>query len=109
MDVNIPFVVSTGYLPVKTQAYSRFIDRNDIPVPAEDERAVELYKAIGEIYSTREFFIPPYFDGYGELEKKFTSAQTEIFKRYRQDCLLGELPGNFEDQMFEELRTAMTR
>ncbi len=108
-EVNIPFVVSTGYLPVKESAYKQFLERNDIPVPEGNARAEELYKAVGAVYASSEFFIPPYFKGYGELEKTFTAAQAEIFKRYRLACVDGQVPEHVEDAMFEELREAVNR
>ncbi len=79
---NVPFVTTTGYFPVKEAAYqilvkgetSSFVNKN----------YEELYKAVSETYANRIFYVPPFFDQYGEVEKKFSEEQQDLFIKYRE-------------------------
>lgn len=77
---NVPFVMQTGYFPVKSAAYQDFLTRKDMQFQSEKYR--ELFEAIQKIHSDYEFYVPPFFDSYGEVEKSFSTAQTELFKKY---------------------------
>lgn len=77
---NVPFVMAAGYFPVKEVAYQNFLGKHDFQFQSESYR--ELYAAIQKIHAEYEFYIPPYFEGYGELEKAFVTAQSDLFKKY---------------------------
>ena len=99
-DINVPFVVSAGYLPVKIDAYKDFMDKKNIPINHEKER--ELYTAVNKIYNKYHFCIPPYFTEYGAIEKKFNKSQHKILKKFR-DLYKNKLPPeNIEEIMMSE-------
>ncbi len=104
-EVNIPFVVLTGYMPVKQVAYEQFFTQKAVPVTTERQK--ELYTTINEIYQNYEFRIPPYFTEYGRLEKKFTKVQREIFIKYRNMYKNIPIPDNIEDIMLTEFMERM--
>ena len=77
---NVPFVIQTGYFPVKNHAFNNFIERNDALL--KDEKYREVYRTIEEIHTKYTYYVPPYFDSYGEVEKKISNAQMKLFKQY---------------------------
>ncbi|MDL2313906.1 extracellular solute-binding protein [Desulfovibrio sp. OttesenSCG-928-C14] len=81
VENNVPFVITTGYFPVKSKAYQSFLKKNDSRFLGEKYR--ELYEAVLKIHSAYQFYVPPFFDSYGEVEKAFSEAQIELFKKYR--------------------------
>ena len=102
---NLPFVMTAGYMPVKSAAYDRIRDPKNIVSPTAN--AVELYKTVNRIRDNYRFWVPPYFDGYGELEKKFCEEQMRIFARYRAEFAGKSLSPQVLDTMFEEFRAVM--
>ena len=104
-EVNIPFVVQTGYLPVKSIAYEQFLEKKQIP--ANTEREKELYGAVSEIYQKSDFYIPPYFPGYGEVEKKFRSVLRKIFQKYRKSYKMTQTDDTIADTMLAEFMANM--
>ncbi len=81
VDNNVPFVRETGYFPVKNSAYQHF-QKNDFKYESENYQA--LHAAIQKIHATYEFYIPPFFENYGEVEKQFSAAHIELFKKYQR-------------------------
>ncbi|MDL2313525.1 extracellular solute-binding protein [Desulfovibrio sp. OttesenSCG-928-C14] len=77
---NVPFVMKTGYFPVKDVAYKNFLKQKDLHFQSDKYR--ELYLAIQKIHTEYEFYVPPFFDSYGEVEKIFSNTQIELFKKY---------------------------
>ncbi|MBQ9105593.1 MAG: extracellular solute-binding protein [Mailhella sp.] len=102
---NLPFVMTAGYLPVKSAAYERIRDPKNIVSPTPN--AVELYNTVNRIRDNYRFWVPPYFDGYGELEKKFCEEQMKLFARYREACAGKPVSQNILDAMFKEFRAVM--
>ena len=102
---NLPFVMTAGYLPVKSAAYERIRDPKNIVSPTPN--AVELYNTVNRIRDNYRFWVPPYFDGYGELEKKFCEEQMKLFARYREACAGKPVSQNILDTMFKEFRAVM--
>ena len=78
---NVPFVTRAGYMPVQNSAYADFFTKENIRFPGDSYQ--EVYKAILAIRDTYEFYIPPFFDMFGELEKRYCDAQMSLFKKYR--------------------------
>ncbi|MDR1710215.1 MAG: extracellular solute-binding protein [Candidatus Accumulibacter sp.] len=103
VENNVSFVAETGYFPVRTAAYRDFLEKGDALFPAGGKYR-ELFEAIRKIHADDTFFIPPFFEGYGELEKKFSDAQTELFKKYRGRA---DAPG--VDALLSELEAAVRR
>lgn len=66
-ETNLGFVISAGYLPVKTEAYQRLLDGKRPAFPDESYRS--LYEAVGVLHAGYTFFIPPLFDEYGSTGK----------------------------------------
>ncbi len=103
---NVPFVMASGYFPVKEVAYQNFLEKHDFQY--QSERYRELYSAIRKIHAQSEFYIPPYFEGYGDMEKKFANAQIELFRKYRDQKSEERLPlESLIPQMFSELQATM--
>lgn len=102
---NVPFSIATGYLPVKKAAYQKLLANKNASY--EDEKAAKLYKIIPDIYEKYQFYIPPYFDGYGELEKRFCEEQNILFKKYKQVQYKHINSDVLADTMFNEFRKAM--
>ena len=102
---NVPFVLSTGYLPVKNEAFSRVIKAEQLE--GLPEKTQELYKAVNRLHREYEFYKLPFFDGYGELEKKFCDEQMALFERWIDKCG-GKTPDDATlDAMFDEFRERM--
>lgn len=102
---NLPFVMAAGYMPVKSAAYEHIRDPKNIVSPTPN--AAELYKTVNRIRDGYRFWVPPYFDGYGELEKKFCEEQLKLFARWRTK-LGGKAPTpQMLDAMFKEFRSVM--
>ncbi len=102
VEINVPFVTSCGYLPVKKEAYDKVL-RDKVPGAAKQDQ-IMLYDAISKIYAECSFLIPPYSDEYGELERRFGQIQTALFKKYRGH---GNSPASMDDlvsAMFDEFR-----
>ncbi|MDL2216130.1 extracellular solute-binding protein [Desulfovibrio sp. OttesenSCG-928-M14] len=106
VENNVPFVITTGYFPVKSKAYQSFLEKNDFQFLSEKYR--ELYEAVLKIHSDYQFYVPPFFDSYGEVEKAFSEAQIELFKKYRRNT--NDDPVALESlthTMFTELQSSM--
>ena len=80
-ETNLGFVISAGYLPVKTEAYQRLLDGKRPAFPDESYRS--LYEAVGVLHAGYTFFIPPLFDEYGSTEKAFSASLRSIFAEGR--------------------------
>ena len=102
---NLPFVMAAGYMPVQSGAFERIRDPKNIASPTPN--ADKLYATVNRIRDGYRFWVPPYFDSYGELEKKFCEEQLKIFARYRALCA-GKAPSDeILDAMFKEFRNVM--
>ena len=102
---NLPFVMTAGYLPVQSKTYERIRDPKNIVSPTPN--AKELYRTVNRIRDGYRFWVPPYFDGYGELEKKFCEEQMKLFARHRE-ALRGKAPSDeLLETMFKEFRSVM--
>ena len=103
---NVPFVVKTGYFPVTTDAYKDFFAKYSSGLPHEGYR--ELYTAMLAIQNAYTFYIPPFFENYGEVEKRFSDAQLALFKKYRGKIELDHVQFEaFLYDMFIELQDSV--
>lgn len=105
-NINVPFVTTTGYLPVKQAAYRTLMQEG--ATSFINGAYKELYATVSAMQGTHAFYSIPPVAGYGEMEKAFTEAQIEIFGRYGNV----ENQGNASSQeltrkMFAELKLAM--
>lgn len=102
---NVPFVLSTGYLPVKNEAFARIVKADSLD--ESDAKTQELYKTVSRLHREYEFYKLPFFDGYGELEKKFCDEQMALFERWTAR-LGGQAPTEETlEAMFSEFRERM--
>ena len=105
---NLPFVIQAGYFPVKSRVYTNFVERYASLFGEEKYR--ELYRAVQEIHTKYVYYVPPYFDGYGELEKSFSDAQTELFKWYGGKAnSSGVRSDGFYRELFSELEMSVEK
>ncbi len=103
---NAPFVTAAGYLPVKEAAYQALLNGGAASLPNATYQ--ELYKTVAGIYKSHAFYVPPFFDRYGETEKAFCLAQGAIFARYRASLQNGATTSpELIQEMFKELEQAM--
>ena len=103
---NVPFVIKTGYFPVKAHAFDNFIERNDALF--EDEKYREVYRAVQKIHETYAYYVPPYFDLYGEVEKSFSKAQIELFKKHKGKVADAALQSkDFIRELLSEVKMSM--
>ena len=102
---NVPFVLSTGYLPVKNEAFARIVQAESLE--GQSEKTQELYKAVNRLHREYEFYKLPFFDGYGELEKKFCDEQMALFERWKAKCGSQKPDEAMLDAMFNEFRERM--
>lgn len=106
VDINVPFVINAGYFPVKKEAYKNFINMKESEFSNQKER--DVFIAVQKMHADYEFYIPQFFEDYGELEKKFLDVQIELFKKYKN---LGKNTVHYSDplihKMLEEFESAM--
>ena len=100
VENNVPFVVETGYFPVRSAAYQAFRENKEANFRTDKYR--ELYAAVQKIHEGYEFYVPPFFDGYGEVERNFSDAQVELFRKYQ-----GRVGDSVIQDMFTELEAAI--
>lgn len=106
VENNVPFAVETGYFPVKTKAYENFLSQPDLPF--KNERYRDLYSTIQQIQAEYQFYIPPFFENYGEVEKAFSEVQLDLFKKYRKQNSDAPLDLNYlPQQILIELESSM--
>ena len=102
---NLPFVMAAGYMPVQNSAFERIRDPKNIVSPTAN--AEKLYATVNTIRDGYRFWVPPYFDSYGELEKKFCEEQMKLFERYHAQHGEAVPTEGLLDAMFKEFRTIM--
>lgn len=84
-EVNTKFAVSTGYLPVTTEAI-----KEELPAAVEglrEEKYIELYRALSETERDYEFYVAPQSEGYLRLEESFEGEIRSVLRRGREDGL----------------------
>ena len=102
---NLPFVMTAGYMPVQSEAFERIRDPKNIVSPTPN--AHEMYRTVNRLRDGYRFWVPPYFDGYGELEKKFCEKQMRLFAHYRASFSGTEPSEELLEKMFKEFRKVM--
>ena len=95
---NMEFVLSTGYMPVRTGAFEKISDNS-----FKSEAYKNLYKALATTVATCVFEKEPSFDGYyskvGALYDKIRNIQKELETRYNK--------GETCEQIVMEMKTAL--
>ena len=66
---NVEFVVNTGYMPVKTKAFEQKLP--EAIKSLEEDDYISLYEAYAETEKKFEFYTPPVFEKYLEIESEF--------------------------------------
>ena len=95
---NLEFVLSTGYMPVRTGAFDRIGDRD-----FQSEAYKNLYAALSATVATCTFEKEPKFDGYynkvSALYDRIRNIQNSLAEKYEK--------GGAYEQTVEELRAAL--
>lgn len=95
---NLEFVLSTGYMPVRTGAFDRIGDR-----AFQSEAYKNLYAALSATVATCTFEKEPKFDGYynkvSALYDRIRNIQNSLAEKYEK--------GGAYEQTVEELRAAL--
>ena len=68
---NMRFIAKTGYLPVTKSAFEAVI-KGDYQ-NSDNENITKLLNTAVKMYQDYEFYIPPVFDKYDSLSKKWLS------------------------------------
>ncbi|MDL2291146.1 extracellular solute-binding protein, partial [Desulfovibrio sp. OttesenSCG-928-F20] len=105
VDNNMRFSGESGYLPVKEAAYKDYLKQSKVQGRADTYG--RLHKTIQKIHAEYEFYTPPFFENYGEMEKKFSDAHIDIFREYRGKIIDRANPEALYESMFEKLEAAM--
>ena len=105
VDNNMQFAGESGYFPVKEAAYKDYLKQAG--VQARADKYGRLHRAIQRIHAEYEFYVPPFFENYGEVEKKFSDAHIDIFREYRGKIIDRANPEALYESMFEKLEAAM--
>ena len=101
---NVPFVTAAGYFPVRKAAYQALL--NGGAASFVNETYTELYATVSALYATHAFYVPPFFERYGEVEKAFCETQREIFSRYKAELANG---ASASPEMFQEMFAELER
>ncbi len=103
---NLPFATSTGYLPVKESACRALLGGEAGPFANETYK--ELYATVSDIYATHAFYVPSFFERYGEVEETFCETQREIFIKYRTLAQTGaSISADLVREMLKEMEQGM--
>ena len=93
-EQNLKFVSSTGYLPVTHQAFNNIAEHENSL--HKNENIKKLLEAAIKVHQEYDFFIPPVFDAYNSLSKKYEQEMKALAKSSREEylALLEILPPN---------------
>lgn len=78
-EVNLPFAVQCGYMPVRKDSFKRIMEGKTPPYP--DERYREQYQVLQKIYANSTFYVPPVFKTYDPMERGFSAVVRDMFKK----------------------------
>lgn len=78
-DVNLPFAIQCGYMPVRKDAFDRLLKGKTPPYP--DDRYREQYQVLQKIYTDSTFYVPPVFKSYGAVERGFSAVVRDMFRK----------------------------
>jgi len=76
---NLRFVSSTGYLPVTAQAYETMTEEGISQL--EDPNIKQLLQVAVEMQSEYDYYIPPLFSGFDQLEADFITKLQQLETR----------------------------
>ena len=83
-EQNLNFVLSTGYLPVTVEAFDKIMSQ-EIEITTDNVR--KLLNAAIEMQQNYDFYIPPVFDGFDELENQYEQNLKKVAKGSRTEFL----------------------
>lgn len=81
-EQNLRFVSSTGYLPVTEQAYGDIMKKEIETI--NDVRIKKLLETAIEMQSEYDFYIPPSFDGFDQMQKDYEKNLRSIASQSKQ-------------------------
>ena len=95
---NIEFVLSTGYMPVRTGAFNKISDNS-----FKSEAYKNLYEALSATVTTCTFEKEPSFDGYyakvGALYDKIRNIQNDLKARYKNGETCEQIVAEMKDAL----------
>lgn len=83
-EQNLKFVSSTGYLPVTNEAFSAVM--NDCSI-VKDDNIKKLINTAKDMQEQYEFYIPPTFEGFEELQNSYEKKIKETVSISREEYL----------------------
>ena len=99
-EQNMRFISETGYIPVTKRAFETVID--DYINKAENDNIKKLLKTALTMYNEYEFYIPPIFDDFDNIEKTYTDRLKSAAINARKEYL-SLLTERNSDQAYEEV------
>jgi len=79
------FVLSTGYLPVTVEAFEKIMSEEIESI--NDTNIMKLLVSAVEMQQNYNFYIPPVFDGFDELENQYEINLKKVAKTSRTEFL----------------------
>lgn len=83
-EQNLKFVSSTGYLPVTKDAFNSVMNDKNL---VADDNIRKLINATREMHEQYEFYIPPAFDKFEELQNKYETNMKKTASLSREEYL----------------------
>lgn len=80
-EVNLPFAIQGGYMPVRKDSFARIMEGKNLPYP--DDRYREQYQVLQKVYADSTFYVPPVFKTYDPMERGFSAVVRDMFKKPR--------------------------
>ena len=84
---NMRFVAETGYLPVTHEAFEQHMPQ--AVNTAENPRIRQMLRAVTEMYTSYDFFVPPAFDAFDGISRNYESRYRALMIQEREVYLTG--------------------
>ncbi len=99
-DCNLHFTAETGYMPVQTAAFKDVLD-GKLP-PIETPIVKKALVATANMSKDYQFYFPPVFDGFDELQTGFVE-QIQQWVRTKRDEYLSQLESTNPQTAYENV------
>ena len=86
---NLQFIYSTGYLPVKKDAFGSRMEEQINQI--ESLKIKKMLTTVTEMYKDYTFFTPPTFENFDALSKNYETNYKQILGIYRKEQLESEV------------------
>lgn len=90
-EQNLRFVAYTGYIPVTEAAFGDFMTREIDSITNENIK--KLFATVAAMHNEYTFYVPPVFNGFEELQKRYKDDLLKAAENSRREylSLLGEM------------------